>query len=269
MDSDCITFLHSGDLGDFIAGLCAVKEVCEMRGKKAIMVIDTSGGLTCNSDELNRIVRMQTRGNGLKMREKGWNFIKPLVEFQPYIEKTVMLPDYSGGKIDYNLNWFRQKFNDPEAIKKTNQNLVFLHQMACGLDYGYKGEWLKCPEVEKSKKIVVARSTRYQSSHPIYESLDRRLREFGVFIGTKFEFEVFNNCFSFTMEHHDVKDALEAAKEIMSAEVVIFNSSLFYWIAVGLGHKYIMHEFPVDVPCSYFPNQNPPIRYFQGLHFVK
>ena len=269
MSGECLTFLHSGDLGDFIAGLCSVKELCEKYGKKAIIIADTSGGLKCNSEALNKIVQMQTRGHGLKMNERGWNFIKPLVEFQPYVERTMLLKEYSGTSVNYNLNWFRQKFNDKDAIKQTNQNLVFLHQMACGLGYGYKGKWLECPDVPKSGKVVVARSTRYQSSHPIYEAMEKPLKEKGVFIGTSFELEVFKNCFGFAPEHHDVKDALEAAKEIKAAEAVVFNSTLFYWIAVGLGHPAILHELPVDVPCSYFPNQIPFIKYFTGSHFVK
>lgn len=269
MEGDNITFFHSGDLGDFIAGLCAVKEICETKGKKAIIVADPSGGLTTNSAELNEVVRIQTRGRGLKMNERGWNFIKPLVEYQPYVEKTVLSREYDKGIVDYNLNSFRKYFSEKEWIRKTNQNLVFLQQIACGLDFGYKGPWLFAPDVKKENKTVACRSTRYQSSHPIYEAIDKHLRSNGVFIGTEFELSVFKNCFGIDMRHKDVKDALEAAKEIKSSELAIFNSSLFYWIAVGLGHPNIMHELPVDVPCSYFPNQNPKIRYFQGVHFLK
>ena len=53
MDNKIITFLHSGDAGDIIAGLATVKEICEKENAKAILFLDTTGGTSCNDDDLN------------------------------------------------------------------------------------------------------------------------------------------------------------------------------------------------------------------------
>ena len=56
MQSKNLTFLHSGDMGDIISSLAAVKEVCEKQNKKAILFFDTSGGMTCNDEKLNNLI---------------------------------------------------------------------------------------------------------------------------------------------------------------------------------------------------------------------
>ena len=83
-----ITFLHSGDIGDCIAGLGATKEICEKENAKAYFLLDTSGGMTCNSDDLNECIKINTKGKGLKFNNAGYEFLAPLIESQPYIKKV-------------------------------------------------------------------------------------------------------------------------------------------------------------------------------------
>lgn len=267
-----ITFLHSGDAGDIIAGLAVVKELCEKRNAKALLFLDTTGGMTCNSDELNKIIFEQTKGKGLKFNVGGYEFLKPLIEIQPYIAKVEKWTPFLQVQIDYNLNEFRRAFVTPEIAKKTNQNLLFLHQNAMGLDFKYKGPWLffDNSNVDEKHDILISRSARVHSAYAFFAIYETTFKEKAEFIGLDFEYQLFNETFRYQPKRYPVKSALDMLRAISKSDLVIVNSTLMYWITVGYGHNNIIHELPIDVPTSYFPNQNPStIHYVQGAHFVK
>lgn len=264
-----LTFLHSGDAGDIIAGLAAVKELCEKNSAKALLLLDTTGGTTCNDDELNRIILGQSKGKGLKFSDSFYSFLVPLIEVQSYIAKVEKWDPNLQVQVDYNLNNFRRAFINREIAKKTNQNLMFLHQNAVGLDFRYNGPWLSLPnKSEVVHKIILARTSRYTSAHGFLAIYEDVLKKDAEFIGTDFEYDLFNNTFGYYPKRFTVKTALDAAEAIDSSELLICNGTVFYWIGVGLG-KNIIHELAVDIPTTYFPNGNPDIKYVQGAHFVK
>ena len=265
------TFLHSGDAGDIIAGLAAVKEICEKENAKALLFLDTTGGYTCNDDELNRIVLAQSRNIGLRFNDKMFDFIEPLISAQPYIAKVEKWNPNVQVDINYNLNEFRRKFVDKEIGKLTNQNLVFLHQVAFELNFGYKGAWLFPTDNSTKHGIIISRSSRMQSAHAFFVAHENQFKDQAELIGTDFEYELFENAMQYKVKRLDIENnALNALNAIANSEIFIANSTLFYWLGVGCGHKNLIHELPLDVWTSYFPNQNPnTIHYLQGLHFIK
>ena len=265
-----ISFLHSGDMGDIIASLPTVKEICERENAKAILYLDTSGGMLSNDDEeLDNVIRTQTNNRGLKFNDAGYEFLAPLLSVQDYIGKV---EKYSGPHlchIDCNLNAFRKAFRDKQTIIKTNQNLMYLHQVSCGLEFGYKGPWLKVPNDDGTLMYdtVLARTSRYQSAHVFFAAHENRLKQ-AHFIGTDFEYALWENTFGFKPVRHNVKNALEAAVTISKSHYFLSNGTLFYWIALGLGHGNIVHELGVDIPTTDgkdFPN----VMYIQGCHMVR
>ena len=270
MKEKTISFLHSGDMGDIIASLPTVKEICEREKAKAILYLDTSGGMLINEDEdINKAICIQSNNRGLKFNDAGYEFLAPLLQFQDYIEKV---EKYSGPHlchIDHNLNAFRMAFRDKEISRKTNQNLMYLHQVACGLEFGYKGPWLKVPSIDNGEHYdtVLARTSRYQSAHVFFAAYENRLKK-AHFLGTDFEYALWENAFGFRPIRHEVKNALEAAIVISKSDNFLSNGTLFYWIALGIGHKRIVHELGVDVPTTYgkdFPN----VMFIRGFHEVR
>lgn len=270
--SRILTFLHSGDAGDIVASLATVKEICEYENSKALLLLDTSGGTTCNDDELNKIIYGQTKGKGLKFNDKAYDFLVPMIEIQPYIAKVEKWNSNLQVNIDYNLNKFRKAFVTPEIAKKTNQNLMFLHQNACGLDFRYNGPWLFYNKQDDDVKheIIISRSPRVHSAYAFFAIYEDLFKNKAEFIGLDFEYDLFKETFRYQPKRYPVKSALDMLRAIANANQIIVNSTLLYWIAVGYGHQNIIHEMPIDVPTSYFPNQNPAtIHYVQGAHFIK
>ena len=267
--SRMLTFVHSGDMGDIIAGLATVKEICEKNDAKARIFLDTTGG---KEDEW---CLRQSQGMGLKFNRKAFDFLQPLIEDQPYVVDCNDFTEVQPLKIDYNMNAFRALFFNKEALKATNQNLVFTQQLAAGLDIGYKGPWLSISEpfadepVPPKRKVLMIRSTRYHSSDALYLVNRKELEADGAFIGTDLEAACVKDCLRMELQRIVVRNALDIAKEIKKSEKVLCNGTLAYWIAVGLGHPQIVHELGVDIPTTYFPDQKPEIKYVLGNHFIK
>lgn len=263
--SNTISFLHSGDMGDIVAGMAAIKELCEQQNKKAVLYLDTTGGMTCNDQKLNDLIRKQSNGLGLKFNDTGYDFLVPLIEIQPYIERVEKwTPEIK--KVDINLNKFRHGFYHRKVILHTNQNLLYMQQMCCRLKERYNGPWLKCEKKDFSKKIVVARSCRYQSASEFYHAREIKLGNEAYFIGTDTEYSAFSDEIRTKIERFPVTNALDAAVLINSSNLVICNGTLFYWIAAGLG-KTIINEVGTDTPTTQFKDANN-IKYIKGFHFI-
>lgn len=109
------TFMHSGKAGDCIASLSLVKRICAVQNTQATFILDCTGGLSSGDEETNEIVSKQTHGKGLNFPKSVCEYLKPLIEVQPYINEVLI---YDGTqqlpKIDFNLNKFRKCFLDRE-----------------------------------------------------------------------------------------------------------------------------------------------------------
>lgn len=270
MSDKIITFLHSGACGDVIASLSIVKEICEQESAKAFLLLDPTGGMKCNDNELNELITMQTQGLGYKFSKGQIDFIKPLIEFQPYIAKVEFWNEGLQVQVDYNLNKMRYMLQSPDVLRNTNQNIEFLYQTAFGLKNRYNAPWLFVDKPKDfGKDILIARSTRYQSAHLWFAIRFKQLKENSAFIGTKFEHEVFKNAILFEPKFLDCQNsALEAARYISAAKLFIANGTLLYWIGVGLGHPQIINELGVDIPTTYYKNSKN-ISFIQGGRIFK
>lgn len=270
------TFIHSGDMGDCIAGMAAVKEICERDNAKAKVVLDATGGIYSPD-----VIQMNPLGN--KFNLKAAEFIKPLIEAQDYVAEVEIdtLGKYYAGtmkdEVDYDLNAFRRCFRDPSVQKKTNLNLEYLQQYALGLDYGYKGGWMDIKVDKEPKGILFCRSTRYQSAHIGYEWMLAQAKRNNTprkFIGTDLEYECLKDCFrGLEPPRVKVSNALELAKEIATSQEIVVNGTLALWIAYAIEHPNITHELAEDIPTTFYRwkegQKHPNVRYLVGGHFVK
>lgn len=257
-----IDFLHSGDMGDIVASLPTVKDLCDLRHDKARIFLDATGGIT------DQFVLYQSRGRGLKFNQKSAEFLAPLLRVQPYVGEVIVTDNPP--KADYNLNQFRKAFLDRKIAEETNQNLMELHQVAFGIDPGYRGPWLSPTSgiAVDPGSITVARSTRYQSGHVYLDARKYMLASVGQFVGTDLEHAAFEDAFQIKIRRKVVRDALEMSQVVQGSQTIIANGTLLYWVAVGLGHPRIAHEQGVDIPTTFFRDRPkypaPPITYFWG-----
>jgi len=257
-----LNFLHSGDMGDLVAGLYTVKQIFEREGAKANLFLDVNGG------KHEPLILRQSHGEGLKFNAASYDFLKPLLEAQSFVSGVAKWRPNDPVQIDYDLNQFRKIFFKKESLQATNQNLLYSHQFVFGLPMECNGPWLDPIVVAPKRKILISRSTRYHSSDQIY--LIQRGKPSMSFMGTDLEAKCFYDCTRMEVPRVAITNALDAAKEIAASEQFLVNGTLFYWIALGIGHKNIWHELGEDIPTTFFKNgADLHTKYCVGAHFVR
>lgn len=266
-----ITYIHSGDSGDIIASLAAVKQYCGIHNIKARYILDATGGMYNGS--LDPYVAKQTIGKPNKFNKYMAEFIKPLIEKQSYIDSVEICDCANHPRFDVNLNEFRRYFGDRETLPTHRQNLLYLHQVTLGLPVGYQGPWMECDTPPKDTDLVLfARSTRYQSAHVMISAIlagcERDHRQMG-FVGTDLEYACFQDAFKTSPKRIPVNDALEMANVIAGAGAFVVNGTLAYWVALATGKTQIIHELGRDVDTTMFCRDDVPnLIYIEGSRFV-
>lgn len=234
------TFKHSGDLGDIIYSLPVIKTL-----GGGTLYLDITGG----EDEPS--CRAQCMDGKTKFNKISYDFIKPLIEVQPYIKEVKIYQ--KGQKIDYNLNLFRYKFADPNSRSKT-KNLLDLHMEAFGLpEWDPNEPWLFVDNpIKLERKTIVTRSPRMQSNFPWFQSNKFKFRDNAIFLGLPKEHEFFEWTFDIKIPYHPVKDALEIAKILKGAKALAANSTFILSVAIGLGTVPIVQEVEPHFPTTVF-----------------
>lgn len=234
------TFKHSGDLGDIIYALPAIKLL-----GGGTLCLDITGG------EDEPICKAQCIDGKTKFNQTSFNFVKPLIESQPYIDSVRIYK--KGEHIDYNLNKFRYKFADPNSRSKT-KNLLDLHLDAFGLpEWNPNDSWLTIENpIKLDRSTLVSRSPRMQSNFPWFQCQKFKFRDKAIFIGLPKEHEIFEYTFDIKIPHHSVKDALELARVIAGCKAFVANSTFTLSVAIGLGNIPIVQEVEKNFPTTVF-----------------
>lgn len=223
-------FRHPGDLGDIIYGLPVIKA----RG----------GG---------KLFLENSMIWGREPMSKGRiNFIKPLLEYQPYIHSVKAWED----EPSENMNFYREVWKD-EIRKKMNTPRKSLAKRMCDAhnvgDDILKSAWLEVPKPKMVAEVVMARSPRYHGVFP-WEEIVKKYRKRAVFVGLPEEHRAFEKRFG-KVEYYPVTDALELARVIAGARLFIGNQSFPFAIAEGLKQNSILEVWPLGPDCL-FPRPN-------------
>jgi hypothetical protein len=228
------TFKHSGDLGDIIYSLPAVKAL-----GGGVLYLDTSGG------ESDPIVRQQTIRGKSKFNQSGYEIIRPLLLEQPYIKDVRV---WNGEPVQYNLDSSRTQMNDMRA------SLASLYMRVLGLDERLTNDpWLtlKSPPISLGKPIILNRTARYQAKYHWWEINQRAIIPQAIFVGLEKEHEIFEYTFDCKVYFHKAKDALEIARILAGSQLLIGNQSFVMSIAIGLGTAFMQEIYDSAPNCVY------------------
>lgn len=239
---------HSGHIGDVIYSLPAVAAAAEQFQEKATYY-------------LHQDVMIGTDYDGgipkPAITRKLAEFIKPLLDAQPYIDSCVIFDE--GPNFHIPLNCDLDKFRDlPINHRFGHLPLHYMH--LCGVFCDYAKPWLSVRGADKSKhykdKIIIGRSTRNYDGSIDYSVLKAYVDAM-EFIGTDEEYEAMRQALP-KIKRLKVRDAYEMACLMASAKLYIGNSSFNFAVAEGL-KKNRLFEMNVKsqslLPCgnvSYF-----------------
>lgn len=232
------TFKHSGDLGDIIYSLPAVKAL-----GGGVLFLDTAGGQS-EPHVHRQTVRGRTRFNAAS-----YQTIRPLLMEQPYLEDVRV---WQGESVQYNLDSFRASFNN------THQNLAYQHLSAFGLSEELANQpWLslRSAPIKLSKPIIINRSPRHHSKYHWWMINIDRLALEAIFLGHPKEHEIFEYTFDCKVDYHATQDALEIARILKGSQLLVANQSFIMSLAIGLGTAFMQERFDYAPNCV-FPRPN-------------
>ncbi len=221
-------FFHSGDLGDIIAALPAIRQL--------------GGGELIIGQRLWRPLV----GNRENMRGARYQAIEPLLKSAPYLSR-VSYNDHPP-KIDHDLSRFRPVISRLLAATRIEKiignriklkNLVQVHAEYLGLDNLDPLPWIKVDAESAARgKIVVARSARNHHPQFPWPWLVQTRRHQMLFIGLPREHGEFQREFG-AVEYFPTPDLLQVARVIAGSELFIGNQGCPAWIAMAQGHPLI------------------------------
>lgn len=227
-------FLHSGCIGDTIAALPSIRQL--------------GGG---------HLVMSQL-GNKRILRGERYEFVRPLLEAQPYIKSVSW--EEEPQDIDYDFTNFRTLYKGDVSLAETQARYM-------GIEPLDESPWLSIdPDPRASGRIIVARSPRYQNYEFPWRQIAKRQMARLLFIGFADERTSLEARMGGRLDFVECKDALEMARLIAGSILFIGNQSSPYWIAAGLGKKLIQE--------TYLPNpdsriERPNAIYWQNQQQTK
>lgn len=223
------TFLHSGDLGDIIFSLPAIKKL-------------GGGVLYLNAAAESNLSHYPLK---TKLSKSSALQLVPILKLQEYVTDVRL---WNGEVIDFNLDKFRQfiKFN----------NLAISHLDAFKLDHSCASEaWLKTPKPRVlPKRYVISRSVRYHGNYVEWVRILRAISNDSIFVGLPKEHEIFEYTFDVRIPYYPTPEISDVFETIASCERLYCNASLPHALAEGLAHPLRCEVFR-PYPGAVFKNK--------------
>lgn len=244
------TFYHSGDAGDIVYALLAVKI---MGGGKVYLGADPH----IKYDVKTRV----------KLSHDAFCNIAELVRSQPYVQGCSYADVYPEGEIDVNLNEFRIWLIDHQSGNYWNSpsfsstmSLCRVHLKVFGIDNVDETiPWISAsPIAVPGRPIVVARSKRYNNHRFPWKEISSCYRDKMFFVGTDDEYVVWkqkSEIFDDSVPHIKTKTLSEVASFIAGSKLFIGNQSCPGAIAEGLKIPLVQESWDHDPNCM-FERQN-------------
>jgi hypothetical protein len=202
-------FSHSGDIGDIIYALPAIKAL----GGGKLVLFHHPDGRTAHGMNEAKVARL-----------------RPLLESQDYIDSV----EWSEEVLDHSLNGFRDHWQ--EGV------LTDMHLSTQGLSWEHRVEpWLHA-EPKHVAPVVMHRSARYLGNFPWAKAVEVYKKD-AVFVGFPDEHAVFCNSFG-EIPFYDAKDFLELAMVIAGSQWYLGNQSSPLAVAHGLKHNVMTEVCP-------------------------
>lgn len=238
-----IIFKHGCNVGDLIASLPGIKQVCETLGQKAIIYQQLNVLAHYYEGATHPVIN---NGQQVCMNQTMFDMVKPLILSQDYIED---FQEYTGQKTTVNLDVIRDKcfVNMPYGMIQSWIMMAY-PDMATDLSR----PWLLniAPDPLLQGKVVLNYTERYRNMMIEYFFL-KKYQENLVFAGTDKEHAIFCNKWKLEMPYLKVDNFLDLAQCINGAKFFAGNQSSCWNIANALGKPRILEM------CNFAPNCQP------------
>jgi hypothetical protein len=234
-----ITVKHSGNVGDLIYSLPAVKQLAFIMNEPVTVLLKLNVEAHYSPD--NNIHPVKDKdGKHVMLNANMFELVKPLLMAQDYVKTVKKWKE--GDKVDVDLDLFRQ----PRQINTSAGNIsrwYFYHHPQLTADLTTASIQIKEIKPELIDKILISRSQRYHNRNMDYSVL-KPIEDKLMFIGVDEEYEEFKTKFDLNVERLIVKDFYDMAECIASCKFFIGNQSSPFAVAEQLKVPRIVEVYP-------------------------
>jgi len=255
---DSIRIKHSFAGGDLIALLPGLQQLYRTTGRKTILYQRLN--LEAHYFE-GAIHSTQNQGVPVCMNQELFDRLKPLIEYQQYIEKFEV---WEGQPFDWDIDDTR----DSRAIPMPAGDIHMwawakFPEMSCDLSL----MWLDIPQESIKKdfykdKIIINRTQRYTNPYITYFFLRGHESKL-LFSGTEAEHTLFCNEWAIDIPHLKADNFMQLAQIISWCKGGLYNQSLTFHLADALKAPRILEL------CQSFPNTFPTGASGHGFYHQK
>lgn len=235
-----LKFKHSGNTGDVIASLAAVKNLCEQADTRAIIYLWLDRPAFYYTGAIHPV---QTDGQMVMLNERMFDMIKPLLMSQAYVSDVIA---WKGEKVDVDLDQIRDKYVGLPYGAIQRWYFYAFPNAACDLN----DPWINFSDREKpdNEFIIVNRTERYTNPNINYFFL----RNYNCkFAGTEKERQIFNKTFDLNIEPLGNNDFRELAIQMKRCKFFIGNQSSCWNLAEAMKVPRVLEV------CGFAPNCIP------------
>lgn len=232
-----IKFKHSGNAGDILYSLPAIRQACKNKNDKAILYL--------NLDQPANYAQGFVHPLGNVMLNKYMaTMLKPLLLECEFISDVMT---YSGQQIDYDLDKFRRIGLNLGAGNISRWYFQTFPELTCDLIE----PTIKIPIKYYSDSILINRTERYQNGQIDYSILNKYDID-KYFVGTEHEYHLMSKVIE-NLQYHEVLNFYHLADLINNCKVFIGNQSMNFAISEQLKSNRILETYfgcPNVIPCG-------------------
>lgn len=240
------TFLHSGNAGDTLASLPAMKQSYALTGIKPILYLREGIVATYYEGAVHPV--KNSEGHTVMLNDKMIEMLLPLLKAQPFFEDV---KKWEGEDVLYNLDWIRDTNVGMPGLSINRWYFYKFPDLSCDLSV----KWLEVPDSEKDlakDKIIITRTERYRNENINYSFL-KPYEDDCIFSGTMREYNSFCMEFDLNIKKLQVDNFLTLAQAIKQSKFHITNQTMANQISDGLKHPKILevwHYAPNCIPIG-------------------
>lgn len=244
-----ISFKHSCNVGDLIAALPGIRQVCQDLKQKAVIYQELNVRANYYEGATHPVTN---NGEQVCMNELMFDMVKPLILSQPYVEDFRVFNDQ---KIIVNLDVIRDQVDEKAKFCFANvpagmiQSWLMLAYPDMATDLSKPWLDVEANSLLKDKGILNY-TERYRNPKMEYYFL-KKYQDALVFAGTEKEHAIFCSQWKLDIPYLKVDDFLDLAQSMKGALFMAGNQSANWNIANAMGVPRILEM------CYFAPNCQP------------
>jgi len=236
-----LTYRHSFNSGDLISALPGIQKLYKETGKKAIIYQRIDFFPSYDHTDYHPIKNED--GKQVCMNKKTFEFMKPLLESQEYVEAFKI---WNGEDVDFNLEETRTKNREVMSGGLIHYwPFLSIPELECDLSI----PWLKVNPI-KGNSICINFTERYRNPKIHYIFLSEYEKDI-IFVGLKHEYEIFCEQWRLNIKYVEVENFLQLAQIISGCRFFMGCQSFCWHLADAMKKRRILEV------CYLFPNTFP------------